>query len=276
MTNQPIGLIGAGHMTASLVSGLVAAGYTASAITVSDKNVEKIRTLESRFGVQGRNSNTDVVSHCQALIIAVRPQQVATLAHEIKDTVLQKKPLLISLAAGVGLSFLEHHFSSTIPMVRAMPNTPALVGASITALYGNTHCQQPHKSQTESLMRAIGETLWLNEESQFDIITPLSGSGPVYFLKLMQALIASAVTNGLPEKEALLLTLQTAVGSAKMAIESEIPLATLISEIASKRGVTEQIALKLDDAHFNELIDHALNAGMIRCKEIQALIEQGE
>jgi len=189
-------------------------------------------------------------------VLAVKPQHIQVVAEAISGAAQQKKPVIVSIAAGIRIEALERWLGSGLAVVRCMPNTPALVKTGATGLYANAQVSDAQKDQVESLLRAVGVTVWVNSEQDLDAVTALSGSGPAYFFLMMEALEAAAVDAGLDQKTAQLLTQETALGAAKMALASSESAAVLRERVTSPGGTTER-ALGVMDARGLKDIYHA-------------------
>ena len=275
MQKQPIVLfIGAGNMAQSLISGLVASGFERSHIWVTDRHLVNLQHFSTQFGIQTHSSNLEASKSADILVLCVKPQDMQPLAAELKIVFKGKRPLLISIAAGIHTAHLEHWLDTKTAIVRAMPNTPALLGAGATGLYANSRVSEEQKSLAESLLRAVGITVWMNHEHDLDVVTALSGSGPAYFFLMMEILQQSAEKLGLSSSTARLLTLQTALGAARMALESNITLEELRKKVASKGGITEKALNTLESGGFRTLIQNALQSAKERAVEISHLFDK--
>jgi pyrroline-5-carboxylate reductase len=268
-----IGFIGAGHMTLSLVSGLVESGIKPNQIWVSDRNESKLKALSTQFGVNTESTNQAIAKAVRVLVLSVKPKDMQAVCLELQSLVQERMPLIISLAAGILTSQLARWLGANTAIVRAMPNTPALLRVGATGLYANTRSSEEQKNLAESLMRAVGVTVWVNHEHDMDIITALSGSGPAYFLLMMEWLQKGAEELGLSTNAARLLTLQTSLGAARMAMESDISLEELRKRIATPGGTTEAALKTLEAGGFRTLLKKTLEAAKTRSEEISHLFD---
>ncbi len=265
-----ITIIGAGHMGSALAIGLLANHFSPEKICLADPDEKKLRDLKNQYSLQITTNNLQAAKKADVLILAVKPQHMAEMIKPLISVIKMQQPLILSIAAGIRTTTLFQWLGETIPLVRCMPNMPALIRASATALYA-TNAVTPEQHQlAETLMRSVGTVCWLQEESLLDAVTALSGSGPAYFLLIMDALTKAGAQIGLPKDIALALTLQTALGTARLAIEQvqanstkthETLLENLIHSITSPGGTTEA-ALKILRAHgvttqFIEAVDAA-------------------
>lgn len=268
MHKQILAFIGGGNMAASLMGGLIADGHDAQSIWVADPDRSQLDSLHQRFGVNTTSDNLQAAQEAEVVILAVKPQQLKSAAIALKSLATPSQPLWLTIAAGVRISDLEHWLGGPAPILRAMPNTPALVQAGATALIANSQVT-PHQQQlAESVLRAVGLTLWLNNEDLMEVVTALSGSGPAYFFLIMEAMEKAAIDLGLEPNSARLLTLQTAFGAAKMALESEEDSASLRRQVTSPGGTTERAIAALEEANIREIFARALRAARKRSREL--------
>ncbi|MCL4316624.1 MAG: pyrroline-5-carboxylate reductase [Gammaproteobacteria bacterium] len=268
MTLQNIAFIGGGNMAGSLIGGLIADGYAADSVWVSDPDAEKLGALRERFFVHTAQSNQEAAQHGAVWLLAVKPQMMRQVAAELAPQALQTRPLVISIAAGIRSADLERWLGGGQAIVRAMPNTPALVRSGASALYANALASEAQKSVAENILRAVGVAVWLKDETLMDAVTALSGSGPAYFFLVMEALEEAGVKLGLTRDIARLLTLETAFGAAKIALESNESSAGLRARVTSTGGTTEQAIKVLEQGRLRELFEAALKAAQARSVEL--------
>ncbi|ALG69082.1 pyrroline-5-carboxylate reductase [Beggiatoa leptomitoformis] len=263
MKESIICFIGGGNMASSLIGGLLQTGVSANNLRVADTNPN---ALASYFPIQTYNDNLQAIQDANVIVLAVKPQQMAEVAKSIATALPEHPPLFISIAAGIRIADLNRWLGKdrAIPIVRVMPNTPALVQSGASALCASTHVSKQQHELAENILRAVGLTVWLTDENMMDAVTALSGSGPAYFFLLMEILEKTGVQLGLPQETARLLTLQTAFGAAKMALESSEDAATLRARVTSKGGTTEQAINTLQASDIQALFDRALQAAQTR------------
>src|SRR5690554_3665712 len=227
MTPCKLAFIGGGNMARSLIGGLIANGMPAENIRVADSQSATLESLNHRYPIQTFTDNLKAIDGADVVILAVKPQHLQDVVKELSSH-WQAEQLLISIAAGIRIDDISRWLGSHSPaIVRAMPNTPALVEAGATALYANPHVSHQQHELAESILRACGLTIWLTNEQHMDAVTALSGSGPAYFFLVMEAMESAAIELGLPQETARLLCLETAFGAAKMALESGESASTL-------------------------------------------------
>lgn len=256
-----ITFIGGGNMASSLIGGLLDTGMASKQIRVADIHSQPLAT---RFPVQGYTDNLLAITDANIVVLAVKPQVIPEVAKSIAIAMPSPPPLFISIAAGIRLVDLSRWLGDQVPIVRVMPNTPALVRSGASALFAGQYVSSKQRELAENILRAVGLTLWLEDETQMDAVTALSGSGPAYFFLIMEVLERAGVKLGLPQECARLLTLQTAVGAAKMALESQEDAATLRARVTSKGGTTEQAINCLQAGGLQSLFDQALAAAQQR------------
>jgi pyrroline-5-carboxylate reductase len=196
------------------------------------------------------------------------------VAEGLAPIIQQGRPLVVSIAAGVRSSDIEQWLGGNIAVVRTMPNTPALVQTGATALYANPRVTEDQRDMAESIMRAVGLTLWVDDEALLDAVTALSGSGPAYFFRIMEALETAGVELGLSREAAHLLTLQTALGAAKMALESEESIVTLRERVTSPGGTTEQGLQVMNENNIDRLFSEVLKAARDRSAELAKIFSE--
>jgi pyrroline-5-carboxylate reductase len=263
-----VGFIGAGNMARSLAGGLIASGWPAGSIALSDPDTVQRLAVEKHLKAKTYRDNNDVVARADILVLAVKPQSMHAVAHEIGPAVQRHRPLVISIAAGIRTADLQRWLGAELPLVRAMPNTPALVGSGASALYANALASAPMRASAESILRSVGVAVWLDDEALLDVVTALSGSGPAYFLLVMEALERAAIHAGLDRASARLLTLETGYGAAKMALEGAEEPAMLRQRVTSPGGTTERALQILEQGNLTGLFQQALDGATTRAREL--------
>lgn len=267
MKPPSLSFIGGGNMARSLIGGLIADHWPADRIHVTDPDADALARLSS-LGVRTGNDNPAAVDAADVVVLAVKPQVMETVARDLAASIQARRPLVISIAAGIRSTDLERWLGGNVALVRCMPNTPALVQSGATALFANVRVTEGQRDVAETILRAVGLTLWLDDEGQMDAVTALSGSGPAYFFLVIEALQAAGEQLGLPAGSARLLALQTAFGAAKMALESDEDAATLRRRVTSPGGTTERAIQTLEAGGIRDLIGRALAAARDRAGEL--------
>jgi pyrroline-5-carboxylate reductase len=268
MKDTTIGFIGGGNMAFSLVGGLLADGCAPGRIQVGEPDAARRQVLEERFGVRAFADNQAAADGAGALLFAVKPQALREVATDLAMQVQAQRPLVISIAAGIREPTLRRWLGEDIPVVRSMPNTPAMLQTGATALYAGPGVDEEQRDLAESILRAVGLTLWVPDETQLDSVTALSGSGPAYFFLLMEAMVQAGTRLGLTSDSARILTLQTALGAARMALESDVEPAILRQRVTSPGGTTERAIGVLEQAGLRDRVEEALRAARDRSVEL--------
>jgi pyrroline-5-carboxylate reductase len=264
-----LAFIGGGNMAAALISGLTKRGIPADRFVVADPSQDQLNRLVRDYGIKVAADNAGAAREAEVVILAVKPQQLRTVALGLA-THLQNSPLVISVAAGIPHAALARWIGLQVPVIRAMPNRPALNGFGATGLYAPASVGAAARALGETIMAAVGATVWVEHESQMDTVTALSGSGPAYFFLFMEALEAAAHELGLPIEIAHRLTLETAFGAAQMARDSADSLAMLRQQVTSKGGTTAAALEVLDAAGLRAIVAHAVAAADRRSAELAA------
>jgi pyrroline-5-carboxylate reductase len=274
MNTQKIGFIGGGNMASSLISGLIASGHSPEHLWVSDINPDTLKALAQNLKVNISASNDKVISEVDVVVLAVKPQTLRDVAKSAAAVIKEKKSLIVSIAAGISQQSLTEWLGDDVAIVRCMPNTPALVLTGATALHANTKVNAEQRSLAENIMRSVGIALWVKEESELDAVTAVSGSGPAYYFLLMEAMEKAAIELGLTNETARLLVQQTALGAAKIALESSESPEQLRKRVTSPGGTTQQAISTFEQGGFTELVSKALHAARDRSIEMSKPSEQ--
>ncbi|WP_028485864.1 pyrroline-5-carboxylate reductase [Thiomicrorhabdus chilensis] len=260
--------IGGGNMAKSLIGGLIASGYPKANILATDPTLSQRNHLTETFGIACYEDNNQAIQQADIVILAVKPQILQAVCKSIQDSIQKSNPLILSVAAGIRSNDINRWLGGNQAIVRTMPNTPALIQSGATGLYANPQVSQEQKNQAEHIMRAAGLTIWVNEESQLDVVTALSGSGPAYYFLFMEAMEQTAQEMGLDAKTAHLLTMQTAFGAAKMVMESNLNCAELRQNVTSPNGTTEQAINTFEAEGLRDMIKKAMLAAQNRAVEL--------
>ena len=192
MTPHTIGFIGAGNMARSLAGGLLNNGWSAEHLRLSDPDANQRRGAEQALGLKTFATNSELAAAAEVLVLAVKPQALKAVAEEIAATVQKKRPLVVSIAAGIRVEDIERWLGGNLSVVRVMPNTAALIGSGATGLYANARVTAAQRDAAESILRAVGVTVWVENEALIDTVTAISGSGPAYFFLVMEVLEKAA------------------------------------------------------------------------------------
>lgn len=252
-----INFIGGGNMAHAIIGGLKQNGLDMSAITVLELDAQKRTELAQKFGVKVTDtyaefSNTDVI------VLAVKPQQLKQVCSDLSASL--NSQLVVSIAAGVRSQDISRWLNNHSAIVRVMPNTPAQIRAGISALYAMPAVTQAQREQAATILDAVGKTLWLDDETQMDAVTAISGSGPAYVFYFIEALQDAGIALGLDAESAKLLALQTFAGASLLATQSSEDIKTLRAQVTSKGGTTEQGILSLETADIKGIVSRAAKA----------------
>lgn len=273
MNIQKIGFIGGGNMASSLISGLIASGHSPQHLWVSDINPDTLKLLAEHHNVNTSANNEVIINSVDVIVLAVKPQVLSSVAKSAAALIQQKKPLVVSIAAGISQQSLSRWLGADAAIVRCMPNTPALVLTGATALHANAKVTAEQRNLAENIMRSVGIALWVEDESELDAVTAVSGSGPAYYFLLMEAMEKAALELGLSEETARLLVQQTALGAAKIALESSESPEELRKRVTSPGGTTQRAIETFEQGGFTELVSKALHGARDRSIEMSKQTE---
>jgi pyrroline-5-carboxylate reductase len=260
-----ITFIGGGNMASAIIGGLIADGASAESIEVVDVASETCDRLVQKFGVKAHTSLDQAHLH-PVIVLAVKPQQLLDVARQLAPRLGHH--LVVSIAAGVRIADLSRWLGGHARIVRTMPNTPAMVGAGITGMFAPAQVSAEDRSTAESILRAVGAAVWVEQESELDWVTALSGSGPAYVFYFIEAMEDAGIKAGLSAGVARRLALHTVFGAAKLALEAGEDPAVLRTKVTSKGGTTERAIASLDADGFMDMLARAVNAAAARSKEL--------
>lgn len=263
-----IAFIGGGNMASSIIGGLAASGFKAANIWASDPVPESLQRLTQVAAVNTTSDNATAIKQADVLVLAVKPQIMKSVCESMAASVQARKPLIISIAAGIESASLETWLGGNLAIVRCMPNTPALVRCGATGLCANSAVDPRQRQRAEEILAAVGTVQWFEGESSLDAVTAVSGSGPAYFFLVMEAMQSAAESLGLSAEDAKALTLQTALGAATMAINSDVDAAELRRRVTSPKGTTEKAVAALEAGGLREIFQTAMNAAHDRSIEL--------
>ena len=261
-----IAFIGGGNMASALIAGLLREGFGADRITVVEHNAEAQQHLRNEFRVTVSGDLDAAAVAADVVVLAVKPQQLKAVAEQLLP--LLENQLVVSIAAGVRAASLSAWLGDYALVVRTMPNTPAMIGAGVTALFALPAVSMAQRKQAETIMEAAGSVVWLEDEALMDVVTAVSGSGPAYVFYFMEAMQQAGMELGLSAVAARQLTLETFLGAAKLAQTSPEDVAQLRARVTSKGGTTEQAILSMQTAGVEAAINQAVYAAARRSKEL--------
>lgn len=262
-----IAFIGCGNMAQSLIGGMIANGTSGSNIAVADPSDTATAVAEKKWNVTVAANNNEAVSDADVVVLAVKPQQMQTVLTGIADHLTDQ--LLVSIAAGIQTKdMMNWANTSQVAIVRCMPNTPALLQCGATGLFAASNVTNEQRTIAEDILNAVGLTAWVDQESQLDAITALSGSGPAYFFLMIEAMTEAATELGLNKDLAIQFATQTALGAARMTTESDVEPAQLRKNVTSPAGTTEAALNSFNNNNFTEIVAQAMQAADKRAGEL--------
>ncbi|KGM51431.1 pyrroline-5-carboxylate reductase [Lysobacter concretionis Ko07 = DSM 16239] len=265
-----VAFIGGGNMARSLIGGMIARGADPARVRVAEPVQALRESLQADFGVRGFATAAEAVAGATVWLLAVKPQVMRAVCGEIATAAQTAQPVAISIAAGITSRQLSDWLGGGIAAVRAMPNTPALLGAGITGLFANPQVDATQRDQAARLLDAVGRTVWIEDEAQMDAVTAVSGSGPAYVFLLAEALQAAGIKQGLPADTARRLANQTLLGAARMLTELDEPAEVLRRKVTSPGGTTQAAIETFEQGGLRDLVDRAVTAATLRGRELSA------
>ena len=266
----PIVFIGGGNMARSLIGGLVARGGDAASVRVVDPNADSRDALARDFGVRTFADAAQAVDGAATWVLATKPQVLRGVCESLADVAQVTQPLVLSIAAGITATQLDRWLGGGVPVVRTMPNTPALLGAGVTGLFANARVDAAGRARAQALLESAGETVWIDDEARMDAVTAVSGSGPAYIFLLAEAMEEAAIAQGLPAQDARTLVLQTVLGAARMLVESEEAPAELRRRVTSPGGTTQAAIETFEAGGLRTLVADAIANAARRGGELSA------
>lgn len=261
-----IGFIGAGNMNSAIIGGLLSADYRPNQLIASDPNSDKLANLNMSLGIQVSQKNADVASKSDVLILGVKPNYVSQVCEEVAT--VAKDCLIVSVAAGIQVKQISAILGQEQPIIRVMPNTPCLIQKGAIGLYANDSVSSEQRDLVSGLFKTTGEIEWINDESQMDLVTALSGSGPAYFFYFAEAMIEAVIELGMSKKQATNLVYQTMTGSAAMLKSSDKDASELRTAVTSPGGTTAAALSSMREDEFKKSIRKAIEAAYLRGQEL--------
>jgi pyrroline-5-carboxylate reductase len=268
MSHLELSVLGAGNMGRALIGGLLRRGMRAEQIAVGESQETARTTLSRELGIAATADNAAAIRKADLVVLAVKPQDAGTVLAPLAAQLQQRRTVVLSVAAGVRIQALQAWCGPGVPVIRAMPNRPALVGAGATGLFAPPEVDDSLRMMAAQIMQSVGEVVWVATEDALDVVTALSGSGPAYFFLLAEAMARAGVDLGLPVDTARRLSIATLHGAGLLAQGSDGDLARLRAEVTSKGGTTEAALRTLQAAGFEELIGRAVAAAARRGREL--------
>ena len=263
-----IAFIGAGNMARSLIGGLLKQGYPATHIACSARTEASLATISELGDVSTSTSNAETIAEADVVIMAVKPQMMREVLAPLMSVLNSNKPLLISIAAGISCESLQSWAGESVPIVRCMPNTPSLLQVGATGLYATDAVSTAQHKTADVILSAVGTVVWVKQELELDAVTAVSGSGPAYFFLIMEAMQAAGEKLGLTAEAAAQLTHQTALGAARMALESDVGVAELRKRVTSPNGTTQAAVESFIDSKIEDTVERAMQAAFTRSQAL--------
>ncbi|XKE45815.1 pyrroline-5-carboxylate reductase [Halomonas organivorans] len=260
--------IGAGNMASAIIGGMIESGYPRDAITATAPHEEALAPIRERLSIHTSTDNAAAVAEADVVVLAVKPQIMHDVCADLRDAVQARKPLILSVAAGLSADTLETWLGGELAVVRCMPNTPSLVGAGAAGLYANGRVDGDQRRLATELLEAVGLVEWVEEEALLEAVTAVSGSAPAYFFLMFEAMEEAGAKLGLPADTARRLAMQTAFGAARMAMDSDKTPGELKRNVMSPGGTTERAIAHLEDAGLRRIVAEAMDACATRAREM--------
>jgi pyrroline-5-carboxylate reductase len=269
LSSLRITVIGGGNMARGLIGGLIGKGATPAHITVSEPDAAGRESLQRAFGVAVTTDNASAVASSQVVVLAVKPQIMGEVVRALAPALQQSRPLVISVAAGIRCANLASWIGSGVSVVRSMPNRPALIGAGATGLYADASVDEAERTLAGRVMASTGLAVWVQRESDMDLVTALSGSGPAYFFRLAELMAEAAIAQGLDAAVARQLAAQTLAGAGQLvAAETSPDLARMRAEVTSKGGTTEAALNRFGELGLGSTVAAAMQSAARRSHEL--------
>jgi pyrroline-5-carboxylate reductase len=270
MSNKHVAILGGGNMGRALIGGMLRRGTRPEHISVGESSQAAREALSADFGIQATTDNAAAVEPASVIVVAIKPQIAGAVLAPLQPVLQRTRPVVISIAAGIRVAALESWCGPGVPVVRAMPNRPALVGAGATGLFAPGTVAGEHREIAARVLQAVGEVVWVDTEDNLDIVTALSGSGPAYFFLLAELLTQGAIDLGLEPAAARRLAIATLHGAGQLVHAGDGDLARMRAEVTSKGGTTEAAVKSLDAADLRGIVARALAAATRRSRELAA------
>ena len=262
-----IAFLGAGNMARAIILGLLNTGFSPQQLRAADPSEQALEGLRSIGLTQLSASPAQFNDGVDLIVAAVKPQVMAEALSPLKNR-LDPNTALLSIAAGIPVASLQRYIGGSTPVIRCMPNTPAMVGKGASGLYASELVTETQRNLAQAVTDSVGMTFWVTEESLLDAVTAVSGSGPAYFFSLIEAVSQTGAQLGLEPEISMALTLQTAIGAAALAQASNVPVATLRENVTSPGGTTEQALLALKAGQFDGVVSEAVRRCAARAKTL--------
>ncbi len=267
MKNNKLAFIGGGNMTRAIAAGLIDSGFDASNLFISEPVAEARASLANDFpGITTSADNKAVAAVASCVLLSVKPQILAAVCRELRQTVQDTRPLVVSIAAGTRGADIDTWLGGGLSVVRIMPNQPALLRLGVSGLFANEHTSPAERQRAAEIIGAVGSVVWVDSEADIDAVTAVSGSGPAYFFLLIDALMKTAVDLGIAEDVARTLAIETANGAAALAAAESESMDSLIARVRSPGGTTAAALDSLENANVRDIFSTAITAARDRAQ----------
>ncbi|QIV94099.1 pyrroline-5-carboxylate reductase [Allofrancisella frigidaquae] len=265
--NTKICFLGGGNMAKAMISGLVKSNFNPTNITVIDRNLDKLKILSNKYGVEVSKPLSDAIAESDIIVLAIKPQQMGELIKSIKEYVSGTQ-LIISVAAGIQIGVYTKLFGKEVALARVIPNTPSSLGYGATGIYFNENVDSKQRNIVMDVMSAMGIIVVVDNEDKIDVVAACASSAPAYYLQFMEHMVKAAVKNGLAEDQASILVIQSCLGAAQMALNSGDSIETLRKNVTSKKGITAEALKVFEDFGLEVIVDKAIKANIRRSQEL--------
>lgn len=271
MKNLTIAFIGAGNMAGSIIGGLIEGGVPSANIIACAKTATTLEKLQQHFQVRVELDAAKAAASADVVVLAVKPQILKEVALSLAPA-LAHKPLILSVAAGITTASMAAWLGDDLAIVRSMPNTPSLVQTGASGAFANSNCSEQQRHSANDILAAVGIVEWVQDEALLNPVTAVSGSGPAYYFLMMEAMIDAGVAMGLDRDSASKLTIQTALGAAKLAQASDVDVAELRRRVTSPGGTTEQAIKSFEADDIQAIFNRAMHAASNRGAELAEIL----
>lgn len=269
MEHRKIAFIGAGNMTASIISGLIESGYPSELVMASNPSNGKLIDLNKRFSIQTTQDNNVAIEWADVVVLSVKPQIMASVCAQFVSSDSLKNTLFISIAAGIQVSRLKQMLNTDATVIRCMPNTPSMLGKGMSGLFAETSATDLDKQFAGDLMQQVGEIAWVETEQMIDVVIAAAGSSPAYFFLFLQAMQDQAMSLGLDKNTSRLLVQQAMLGAAEMVCHNpDLELSQLRAQVTSKGGTTAKAIEHFQEQGLERIVADAMQAAIVRASEM--------
>ena len=268
MQRERFAILGGGNMGRALIGGLLRREVHPAQIAVGESNPDARAAVLRDFKIEATPDNAKAVANASFVVVAVKPQDAGVALEPLASLMQRNRAVVLSFAAGIRTLALQNWCGQGVPVVRAMPNRPALVGAGATALFADGNVTHAERSRAESVMQAVGDVVWVGSEDAMDVVTALSGTGPAYFFFMAEMMTQAAIGLGLEAEAARQLSISTLYGAGRLVRESDGDVVRLRAEVTSKKGTTEAAMRVLEQAEVRQIMSQAIRAAAERSREL--------